>query len=199
MLQRVTAQRVNGWRGPVNAGLAAILLSTIAQAGETAIDAGIAHGQGFDWSAPAILLAGVLMLAFFFAKLEIQIEGPDGWASRLPTWRVEKHPLLDWFWGGRPMTGYHAWAFAFVGLTFHTPYLFGCVPSWRMEARMLGGLMIFWIVEDALWFALNPAFGLRRLTREVVWWHKRWIGPVPVDYVTFTLAACVLLTYSFWK
>lgn len=171
--------------------------TTAAQAGETLVDAGTAAGT-FDWSDPAILLAGVLVLAFFFAKLEIQIEGANGWASRLPTWRVEKHPLLDWFWGGRPMTGYHAWAFTFVALVFHTPYLFGCSPSLPMEARILGSVMLFWIAEDALWFFLNPAFGLRRLSREAVWWHKHWIGPVPTDYVTFTLAGCALLAYSFW-
>ena len=54
---------------------------------------------------------------------EIQIEGPNGWATSLPTWRIEHHPLLDIFWGGRAMTGYHAWFFSFILLVFHLPHV----------------------------------------------------------------------------
>ena len=67
------------------------------------------------------LVAWVLLLGFFFANVEIQIEGSAGWAANLPTWRIEKHWLLDLFWGGRAMTGYHAWVFPFVALFFHLP------------------------------------------------------------------------------
>ena len=56
-------------------------------------------------------ILSVFLLGFFFAKLEIAIEGDAGWAENLPTWRIEGHWLLDIFWGGRVMTGYHAWAF----------------------------------------------------------------------------------------
>jgi hypothetical protein len=49
---------------------------------------------------PALLLLWVVLAAFFFAQVEIQIEGPAGWASSLPTWRIEDHWLLDIFWGG---------------------------------------------------------------------------------------------------
>lgn len=51
-------------------------------------------------SLPVILYVGIL--ALFFAKVEIMIESADGWAIALPTWRIESHPLLDIFWGGRP-------------------------------------------------------------------------------------------------
>jgi hypothetical protein len=54
------------------------------------------------------VVAWVVLLAYFFANVEIQIEGSAGWAANLPTWRIEHHWLLDLFWGGRPMTGYHA-------------------------------------------------------------------------------------------
>lgn len=198
MLAPVTPRRVNSCAAPVNAALAFLFAAT-ARAADTWTDPAPSVIDGQARPSLAILLAGVAVLAFIFAKLEIQIEGPHGWAASLPTWRVDKHPLLDWFWGGRPMTGYHAWAFTFVGLAFHTPYLFGRTPDLPTEAAILGSLMLFWIVEDALWFALNPAFGLRRLNREAVWWHKQWIGPVPADYITFTLAAIALLTYSFWR
>jgi hypothetical protein len=41
-------------------------------------------------------------VGLLFAMTEIQIEGPAGWASNLPTWRIEKHPLLDILWEGKP-------------------------------------------------------------------------------------------------
>lgn len=33
--------------------------------------------------------AGVLIAALAMALLEVQIEGGNGWASALPTWKVE--------------------------------------------------------------------------------------------------------------
>ena len=64
----------------------------------------------------------VVIAAALFAKIEIEIEGPHGWAEKLPTWRIENHFLLDWLFGGRSLTGYHVWAFAFVLFVFHLPF-----------------------------------------------------------------------------
>ena len=77
----------------------------------------------------ALLVLWVAVLGFFFAMVEIQIEGPAGWAASLPTWRIESHWLLDIFWGGRPMTGYHAWVFSFMALVFHLPVFINGVWS----------------------------------------------------------------------
>ncbi|KAF0812984.1 hypothetical protein IGB42_02380 [Andreprevotia sp. IGB-42] len=143
-----------------------------------------------------LLLAWVLLLGFFFANVEIQIEGAGGWAANLPTWRVEKHWLLDIFWGGRAMTGYHAWVFPFIGLFFHLPVFFSCQWSWRIEARIVACIMLFWISEDYLWFVLNPAYGIAHFSPEFVPWHKHWIAFAPTDYWTMTAVALVLLFVS---
>jgi hypothetical protein len=145
-----------------------------------------------------LTLAGVLLLAFFFANVEIQIEGSAGWAANLPTWRIEHHWLLDIFWGGRPMTGYHAWVFPFVTLFFHFPLLFLWHFSWRAEARVIACAQTFWIAEDFLWFVLNPAYGLEKFNPQNVPWHVHWLGPVPVDYWTFLGMALILFTFSCW-
>ncbi len=138
----------------------------------------------------------VLLLAFCFAMTEIQIEGANGWAASLPTWRVENGELLGIFWGGRPLTGYHAWLFTFMALAFHGPM----VLSWRFEfalwLRTLGSLMLFWIAEDFIWFALNPAFGVSRLDPSVVPWHKSWFWGLPADYTTFSLLGAALILIS---
>ncbi len=146
---------------------------------------------------PLCLILWLLLLSFCFAKVEVHIEGGDGWAAKLPTWRVEKHPLLTLLWGGRPMTGYHAWVFSFMALVFHLPLFLPGPPSWALEARILGALMVFWIAEDFLWFAVNPAYGLARFARGQVPWHPRWWGPLPADYWIFGLLAAALLSWSY--
>jgi hypothetical protein len=143
------------------------------------------------------LVLGTAILGFFFAKLEIQIEGGDGWATSLPTWRVEKHWLLDVFFGGRPLTGYHLWALSFMLLMFHYPVLLLGDWNWALEARTIGCFMVFWIVEDFLWFILNPAWGWARFKRSEVRWHKHWLLWFPTDYWTFAAVATGLIWWSF--
>ena len=141
----------------------------------------------------ALTLAWVLMLSFFFAQVEIQIEGAGGWAANLPTWRIEHHWLLDIFWGGPAMTGYHAWAFPFMALIFHFPLVFHGHWSWRAECRILACIMVFWTTEDFLWFVCNPAYGLARFNPVGVAWHKHWIAFAPADYWFALVAAVGLL------
>jgi len=143
------------------------------------------------------MLGAVLVLAYFFARVEVEIEGDAGWAANLPTWRIEDHPLLDIFWGGRAMTGYHLWMFSFIGLIFHFPLFFMGAWSWQLEARAAACVMLFWIAEDFLWFIVNPAFGWRRFTPAQVAWHKRWAFGAPIDYWLFGVAGIVLLYYAF--
>jgi hypothetical protein len=147
----------------------------------------------------ALPLAWVLLLGIFFAQVEIQIEGSAGWAANLPTWRIEHHWLLDIFWGGRPMTGYHAWVFPFIGLFFHFPLLFMQQWSLRLECRVIGYIMLFWITEDFLWFVFNPAYGLARFDPAHIAWHKHWFWFAPTDYWTSLLAAALLLWFSHQK
>jgi hypothetical protein len=142
-------------------------------------------------------LSGTLVLAFCFAKVEIHVEGSDGWAANLPTWRIEKHWLLDIFFGGRPLTGYHAWVLPFILFMFHFPAAIIGAWSWQLEARALAACFLFWIIEDFLWFVLNPAWGLRRFNRREVVWHKHWVFGMPTDYLTFGLTALGLTWWSF--
>lgn len=144
-----------------------------------------------------VILLWVALLAFFFAEVEIQAEGPHGWAGGMPTWRIEKHWLLDLFWGGRPLTGYHAWVFSFMFLVFHLPLAVFRRFSLALEARCLGSLMLFWIIEDFLWFVLNPAFGLPRLAPQYVPWHVHWFCRLPADYIVFSIAGAALILLSF--
>jgi hypothetical protein len=145
----------------------------------------------------ASTLLAVLAAAYLFARVEVEIEGEAGWAANLPTWRIEEHVLLDIFWGGRALTGYHLWMFSFIGVFFHFPLFFMGAWSPQLEARVMASVMVFWIVEDFLWFVINPAFGWRRFKQEHVSWHKRWALGAPIDYWIFGAISVLLFWYAF--
>ena len=144
-----------------------------------------------------LLFGWILLLALLFAQAEIQIEGPDGWASSLPTWRLVDSHVFKLLFGGREVTGYHVFIFAFMFAVFHLPYALTGGFSWRIEARILGSLMVFWVAEDVLWFVSNPAYGLARLTPRDAPWHPCWCLGMPIDYPMFLGVGVLLLAFSF--
>lgn len=142
-----------------------------------------------------LFLLTVAAAAAAFAALEVQIEGDAGWAASLPTWRYEG---LSWLLGGRPLTGYHLYCHAFVLIAAHLPYGFGFVaPSLRAEARILAFVILFWIVEDFLWFVINPAYGVRGFTKARATWHAHaWWWFMPREYWIFLPAGIGLYVFS---
>lgn len=144
-----------------------------------------------------LFAAALLAVAGAFAQLEIEIEGQEGWAAALPTWKIENR-WTRLLLGARALTGYHLWAHVLVLLVLHLPYALSLVPpSWVAELRIVAFLVLFWIMEDFLWFVLNPAYGLARFTREHVWWHARsWWGFMPREYWIFTPIGIALYVAS---
>ena len=65
-----------------------------------------------------------------------------------------------------------------------------------MEACVAASIILFWIVEDYLWFVVNPAFGWRRFKRELVPWHKHWAFGAPVGYWIFGAISLLLFWYG---
>jgi len=146
-----------------------------------------------------IFLSSLIALAAVFAQLEIEIEGRAGWALDLPTWRIE-NAWTRRFLGARALTGYHLYVHLFVLLIAHMPYALMLVPpSLTAEMRILGFLILFWVLEDFLWFVLNPAYGLPRFRRQHIWWHAdSWWWFMPRDYWIFTPLGVLLYVLS-WR
>lgn len=130
-------------------------------------------------------------LAVLLAKLEIQVEGPHGWGSALPTWKIEA-PVLRWFLQGKPLTGYHVYLLTFLFALFHFPAL---LRGWsgEMELLILAAFVTLLLYEDFLWFTLNPYFGWQRFSAQYVWWFPQWIGPFPKDYYAWTVVGMILI------
>jgi hypothetical protein len=68
-----------------------------------------------------------------------------------------------------------------------------------MELRVIGFIIFFFLVEDFLWFVLNPAFGIRRFRREHIWWHApTWWWIMPRDYWVFSIIGCGAYVAGVW-
>ncbi len=125
------------------------------------------------------------LFALVMALVEIEIEGPYGWAEKLPTPYRVSGPLARLFGlvlGGKPLTGYNLLMFAATLVAFHLPFAFGAPWSAARELTLLAAWIAWSAVWDFLWFLLNPAYGRRRFRPGNVWWHSRWLWRLPLDY-----------------
>jgi hypothetical protein len=131
-------------------------------------------------------LLGLFAFALAFAAVEIEIEGADGWAERLPTWyRVTPFyaRAFSVVMSGKPLTGYHATMFFIPIGAFHLGFLFGLPWSGTREAQVVASYLAWNVTWDLLWFVLNPRYTWARFRKGEIWWHgRRWIGRLPIDY-----------------
>ena len=137
-------------------------------------------------------LVFMVFMAVILALWEIQIEGKDGWAAKLPAWRIGKGWVLR-FTGGRPLTGYHVFMTVFIISIVHLP-LFFAPWTWRLECLLLGFYVGMVLLEDFFWFVLNPAYGIRNFRKGKIPWHRGWWGPLPGFYWVL-LAVIIVLMY----
>lgn len=139
----------------------------------------------------------LFLMALFLAVLEIQIEGEHGWAKNLPVWRP---PHDSWYarlyskiMSGKELTGYHLTIFLFLLLVFHLPFVFGTPWSFVLWVKVLSYYFMFLVVWDFLWFVLNPHYPLRQFKKEHIWWHKKWLLGLPIDYYSGFMASLLIL------
>ncbi|HYB69139.1 MAG TPA: hypothetical protein VEH80_00630 [Candidatus Bathyarchaeia archaeon] len=139
------------------------------------------------------------LIAFVLAHLEIQIEGPHGWAEKLPTWRWDSPAIRRWF--GKPVTGYHLCLVTCILLFLHVPQFYG--GSWEREADLLAMFFLLTVTWDFLWFACNRHFGVARFRKGQVWWFPTWALGVPREYfvgiaLSFGAALAPALSTGAW-
>ena len=72
-----------------------------------------------------------MVVSSIFALLEIQIEGENGWASKLPTWKL-KNPfqkIINWPY----ITGYHIYLNLLFITVLQLPFFTGLAFNLRNE------------------------------------------------------------------
>jgi len=118
---------------------------------------------------PAGDIVFVLVFATLWAWMEVEIEGKRGWAVDLPTGCA----FLGWTW-------YHVSMNAIVLLVLQRG-----LRSVERSAGLLLQCLLFalyavawFVVEDVMWFILNPSYGIARYKKDGVPWHasKAWVG-----------------------
>ncbi len=129
----------------------------------------------------------LFLMALVLAVLEIQIEGKNGWAKNLPTWRPSANKwytkLYSAILSGKELTGYHLAMFTFVFLIFNLPYVFNLPLTWENWLKTLSLFFIFIMVWDFLWFVINPNYPLKRFGKEDKINHLKWVWRIPNDYL----------------
>lgn len=139
----------------------------------------------------------LFLIAFILAKLEINIEGKHGWAKNLPTWQI-KNKVTSFIYGDLPLTGYHFWLMMFILVFLHFPFFIFKEWSLSIELRALSLFFFIWLVEDFLWFVLNPDYGFKKFNKENITWHHQWFTKIPISYFKFAFAGIALLLCSYY-
>lgn len=140
-------------------------------------------------------LLWALGIAFLIARVEINIEGKNGWAKNLPTWRI-KNEFTKFFIGDLPLTGYHFWMFLTIFIFFHFPFFLNLPWSFGVELRVIAIFILFIMAEDFLWFVLNPEYGIQKFNKKHAEWHKDWVGFLPVIYLKDIILIIIFLFLS---
>ena len=135
-------------------------------------------------------------LCWLLARVEIEIEGDQGWAVSLPTWRWEPEWWLN-LTNGKAVTGYHLWLTLFLLVAFHLPLVFSGF-SRELWAKCASAYLLTTAVWDLQWFAWNPAWGLEKFrTTRIPWFRRKLLG-FPVDYYA-AVAASGAASWLIWS
>ena len=138
----------------------------------------------------------LFILCHILARVEIHIEGANGWAAGLPTWRWGPRWWLS-LTNGKELTGYHLWLTLFLIGMFHLPLVFTGF-SRALLAKCASSYMMVTTAWDLQWFVWNPAWGFGALrSREVPWFRRKVLG-LPLDYFV-AYAVSGALTALIWR
>lgn len=138
----------------------------------------------------------LFLTCWLLARVEIEIEGPHGWAVTLPTWRWGP----DWFLAltnGKEITGYHVWITLFLIAAFHLPLVFAGF-SRALWAKCASSYLLTTSTWDLQWFAWNPAWGLAKFRATPIPWFRRKLFGFPVDYYA-AVAGSGALSFLIWS
>ena len=134
------------------------------------------------------IIAAFICMAFW----EAYVEGKHPWAKKALGWRkrITKRYVL---------TAYHFWVNLMFAFLISLPLV---VYGWNSELAgvLISAGVIGLIVEDFLWFIVNPFWNLKKFNSKAVYWYH-WIKigkfEIPWGYV-IGIAIAVLSGIFLW-
>lgn len=133
------------------------------------------------------IIIGFASISFW----EAYIEGKHGGAEK----------QVGWVWRifGLRLTGYHLMLFGVTLPVFLLLPLIAHGYDGKMLAVIICGYSVGIIVEDFLWFVVNPAFKFRDFRPAKVWWYPWWrIGPIHMPIIYPMSIGIAILTWYFF-
>ena len=145
-------------------------------------------------SADLIILSYILGIFVSIGFWEAYMEGKGGWAANQVGWKID----LGVGFLRKPLDAYHFWCWVvMIPMFLMLPFI---MFGWNAHLFWLViiGALLGIVIEDFLWFVINPIFPFRDFKPEKVWWHY-WIGfgkyKIPEFYVIFPLLALFIWIY----
>ena len=108
----------------------------------------------------------ITIYAILFSLLEIEAEGKHGWANKLPT----PSALFT-------LTTYHVIMNIMVIFTL----VYSLYPN--NIYTMIFYIVAWFLIEDTMWFMLNPHYTIHEYKRENIWWlnGQNWYMGMPLQ------------------
>ncbi|MEK6932792.1 MAG: hypothetical protein AABW56_03275 [Nanoarchaeota archaeon] len=137
-----------------------------------------------------LILAYILLIFVSIAFWEAYIEGKNGWASKSVGWKMKKDLFFI-----KGITAYHFWSWiVMIPMFLALPLV---IYGW--DLKLFGILLTgyFWgaILEDFLWFVINPEFPFKDFNPTKAYWHKWFkIGKVefPQGYLFYFIFGLII-------
>ena len=145
-----------------------------------------------------------------FAALCVNAEGEAGWGGNLPAWEPV-NPDASWLkilsWTillGREVNGFVLFAITFFIGAFLLIPIWGWTHEKTLNLQELYELIcffaIFSVIEDFIWFLINPTYGLIKFSPNFIPWHPYWLWIMPIDYYLGIIVASIFgILANGWK
>ena len=126
----------------------------------------------------------ILLTSLVYSLIEIELEGKNGWMTKIPTAKIFNM-------GGKHMTLYHL--YMIIMITLSVVYQNNMEYNINSFLYSASYVFLFLLLEDFLWFVYNPYFTINKYKKEEVWWHANqpWIYGIPLH--NFIVAGINLL------
>ena len=137
-----------------------------------------------DWAIFLYVQAIFISISFFESHID-----PLGWGRTQQGWKV-KTPI-------REITAYHFWCWlVMMPLFFMLPFfIFGW--DWHVFWVILASYFIGTVIEDTLWFHINPNFTMAKWNQHYADWHK-WIKIGNFEVPEFIIIYPILAFLIWW-